>query len=116
MTRLQTAERDVIRAVAQFLDLHHMVYLRFHPVRPVGSQGAITFIPVGNGKGAPDFLIFGTRWVLAVECKSSSGRLSAAQEAWGQAFTELGHTYKVVRDVAELASDLNRMPRTWERS
>ena len=111
--KIVVPERAALRAITDYLSLHKMLYIRIHPVRPVGRQGAITFIPVGDQKGAPDLLVIGPRWIMALEVKSSTGRPSPAQTAWGDRCLHLGHTYSVVRDVDEVVRLLARMPRGW---
>ena len=112
--KIVVSERAALRAITDYLSLHKMLYIRINPVRPVGRQGAITFVPIGDQKGSPDLLVIGPRWILALEVKSSTGKQSATQKAWEVRCLGLGHRYLVVRDVAEVARALVTMPRGWE--
>lgn len=57
-----------------------------------------------NPEGTPDLLCVlpPSGRLLAVECKTGTGRVSGAQRAWMEAAERAGATCLVVRDVKEL--------------
>ena len=72
----------------------------FRPARTVhGWRTAVQ----GDGKGFPDWVLVHDRGgVVFVELKTSRGKLTPAQEAWGEALIRAGAIYRVVHGIDEL--------------
>ena len=102
--KIQVPEKAVLRACLDYLDITRTLYVRVHPVKPVSREGQMFFTPVRHSqKGAPDLLIFPSPGVvIAGECKSSKGALSAAQEGWRERAQLVGITYAILRSVEDL--------------
>ena len=53
-----------------------------------------------NQPGTPDFIIYGPAgYVLSVECKTATGRLSKEQTNFKREVEALGHVYHIVRSL-----------------
>lgn len=104
-------EADLQRAARQFLTialpLHEALF--FH----VPNGGYRTLATAGRLKaegvvpGVADFIIFWKGRALAIELKACKGRLSKAQQHWGDAFTLAGGVYAVARSLEEVAAILD---------
>ena len=105
-----TKEADVIKVVSDYLETKRICYIRIHPVRPVTSKKGLIFIPVSPSQlGAPDFILIKAGVMIALEVKSSTGKLSANQEAWRTRFEKEGGIHETVRcldDVLEIFKDM----------
>lgn len=117
-------ETDLVRQCLDLLSLRRVFHWRANAgggLR-VGSGGRM--VPVmANPEGTPDIIAFvpsktqllGNRgvhtavFVLAIECKSESGRLRDSQKAWRDNAESAGVRYLVVRDVRELESVLTEL-------
>ena len=106
-------ERDIIRAIQDFLDARRIPYLRIHPVKwaskkiasdtCVGNVYEHRFIrPRASQVGAPDLIIFprdNPPRFLAVEVKGPSGRQTTEQKAWEEKINIVGGEYLIARDI-----------------
>jgi hypothetical protein len=105
-SRLYTAEADVLKAVLATLEMHPKVAW----VARINSgmfEVEGRFIKAGF-KGCSDILgmLKGGR-MLAVECKSSKGKESADQAAFGARVAQDGGLYFVARSVDDVLGALN---------
>lgn len=63
-----------------------------------------------NQPGTPDFIIYAAGgYVLNVECKTATGRLSKEQQAFKRSIEALGHVYHVVRSLAHFEQIAGRI-------
>jgi len=100
-------EAQVKRASEDWLDLCGPVWIRINPVRPFTDRKTkqIRFAPIRETqKGAPDIII-PAPGSLAVECKSTIGKLSPDQIRWRDRAKEFGIIYSVIRDLDDLIGD-----------
>lgn len=98
-------ETDVLRLVRDFAAMHRWwPVIRLNPQFREGEHGR-RFIAKGSWEpGLPDFLIGlpRTMEIIAVECKTDSGKLSDAQRKWRADWEASGRRYFVVRGVEDL--------------
>ena len=104
--RRRQPEADLQRAVMAYLRqiealgycmaLHVPNGARRHPITGAILRG------LGMRAGAPDIIVLlkGGKTLL-MELKAAKGRLSDAQESFGDGAVMLGHRYVVVRDLVE---------------
>ncbi|MCU0246155.1 MAG: hypothetical protein MUC42_06260 [Bryobacter sp.] len=105
-SRLYTAEADVLKAVLATLEMHPKVAWVAR-MNSGAFQIEGRFIKVGF-KGCSDILgmLKGGR-MLAVECKSSKGKESADQAAFGERVARDGGLYFVARSVDDVIAALS---------
>jgi hypothetical protein len=100
-------EADVIRAVAQWLSIHRIPYLRMNSGALKSPRGQL--VPFGR-KGASDFLALGPPpegKAIWIECKRPSGGiLSAYQREFLDMVNRRGCIGIVVRSAEELEEQL----------
>ena len=110
--RPKHSEEQIHRSIIKWIEIAAPKCLALHvpngmPSNPItGSR----FNQLGLKKGAPDLIVFAPNAVLCLEVKSESGRLSPDQKVIAGQLNSLGHFYKVVRsvnDVAEAFTALN---------
>lgn len=105
-SRLYTAEADVLKAVLATLEMHPKVAWVAR-MNSGAFQIEGRFIKAGF-KGCSDILgmLKGGR-MLAVECKSSKGKESADQAAFGERVAQDGGLYFVARSVDDVIAALS---------
>lgn len=96
-------EASVIKTIREYLEIKKILYVRIHPVRPVTGKKGIVFTPVSLSQlGAPDFIVFKAGCMVALECKSSTGKLSMTQITWRIRFEKEGGIHEVVRSLDDV--------------
>lgn len=107
-------ESNVLKACQDYLETRGILYLRHNiisPVRP-GQWRKVR----ESQRGGPDLLILANfdscrdlharPFPIAVECKSSTGKLSPDQKAWRARAEKIGLRYVIVREIADLMEEL----------
>ena len=107
-------EEQIQRSIVQWLAVAAPQCLVMHvpngmPSNPVTGK---RFNALGLKKGAPDLIIFTPKLVFCLEVKTETGRLTPEQKDVSRKLNDLGHTYRVVRSVQEVADILicNNVP------
>jgi hypothetical protein len=75
------------------IDLIHrrrLVVAHFRPAFSAAKGGRWITPVAGDGKGFPDLVISGGRWLMVRELKSWAGRVAAEQRVWLDAMTQSG--------------------------
>jgi len=106
---ITVSEAQVKRVVEDWLDLCGYIWIRINPVRPFkdAKTSEIRFAPIRDSqRGAPDIIVLCGSGSLAVECKSTKGKLSPNQIRWKDRATEFGIKYIIVRDIEDLQQAL----------
>ncbi len=85
--------RGLEQAVAKYLQWRKIMYVRIENYRCFRCGQ----VQNSKAKGFPDFFCYYPR-VVAIECKTSSGRLSTDQKKVRDAMIKSGIKYIVVRD------------------
>lgn len=127
LRRLASTEADTLKAITEYLEVlqtqGRLLYIRHSPSNVVGKKGEATFRrPKASQAGAADLVIFRTvdkghwnpkmnQWcfvtdVLCIEVKSSTGKLSPAQERWAEKAVAQGCKYIVARSLEDVTSAL----------
>lgn len=110
-------ETDTVRAILQFLALHHIPAWRMNSgaakignrlVR-FGSPGMSDILGIHPSRPAHTYGGEIGRF-LAIEVKSKFGRLRPAQAAFSQTVSQAGGLYLVVRHVDDVANALGLCP------
>ena len=103
--KIPIPEASVKKAVQDYLEIHHHLYLRVQPVRLIGKNGQIRAIrPMLSQRGAPDFIVIRNHLSpVAIETKSSVGKLSKDQENWKRLFVLTGGCYVLARSTDDLS-------------
>lgn len=98
-------ERDVLKACLDYLHIQGIFCWRTNNIPAPTSDGHFRrFVGL---RGVSDLLgVCKDGRFLAVECKSSTGKLSSYQEEFQRRVAELGGVACVVRSVDELEADL----------
>jgi hypothetical protein len=105
------SEADLQRAAQQYLTaaLPRHEALFFHVpnggYRPHGTAGRLK--AEGVVPGVADIIIIWKGRALGIELKACTGRLSKAQQNWGDAFTLAGGCYAVCRSIGDVAAFLD---------
>ena len=102
-------EADVLKSCISLLDiLQAQKKLAFRRVNVSGilrSKGSKTVLTKNPAKGISDLFVWPkNRPFLAIEAKSTKGRLTADQIIFKYQIEQMGHPYYVIRSVDELAS------------
>jgi len=96
-------EKDILRAVRQYLDLRRVLYLRNNS----GALRDASNRPVRFGQpGSADLILCHNGRFVSVEVKGPAGRLSEAQLYWAGSVRAAGGVALVVRSVEELIHEL----------
>ncbi len=110
MKKPKILERNLLRPLLDFLDLVQargdLVYLRFHPVKPVSKGDKIIFTPVrATQKGVADVIIlpkYNPPRALAVEVKATGKKQSEDQIEWQKEWEATGSVYMVMDSTERL--------------
>lgn len=107
-------EKSVLKACQDWLEINEIFYVRHNPISPVrpGQWRKVR----ESQKGGPDLIIFirlpghiPTCMPIAIECKSSTGKLSQAQIDWWNRAEANGLRYFVVREITDLEEVLEEI-------
>jgi len=100
-------ETEILKACLQFLSAHGIFHWRSNQIpAPLPGGGFRRFVGL---KGVSDILGMspqGDGRLLAIECKTETGRVSEHQQVFLDRVTALGGVACVVRSVDELEADL----------
>ena len=106
-------EKETQAAILEYLALRKIFAWRNNSgaakmMRKDGSQGFIRFGAIGS----PDILAIlpPTGRLLAVECKSPTGRISPQQEAFGERIKAAGGVYVMARSIDDIIAVLDHSP------
>jgi len=124
--KYKLSENEIQRAIKDYLQILEnqgkLMFIRNNsgamPVK--GQNGKIRYIKFGK-KGSADILVWkpSAEWddlayrevnvvrAIALEIKSSTGKISPAQKEWQEKFEKLGGEYYIVRSVEEVVEIVN---------
>jgi hypothetical protein len=105
------AERDVQKAICQYLDVKKYCYWRNYVGPIIRHDGVFT---KNQMSGLPDIIgILNSKpgQMFAIEVKSKQGRLSKKQEAWAEALKKAGVAYIVANNVDIVMNTLEAIDR-----
>ena len=94
-------ERDIQKSIIDYLSLKGYFFMKVNTVG-IFKQATGSYIP-SQSVGAPDILVFLDGGVcMAIEVKTSIGKLSPHQEAWKSRSKAIGMDYVVCRSIDDV--------------
>lgn len=113
LDKVKRSEAEVKRSIEELLKSLSVFYLRMNAGDRFGSYKGKTWRIKGHAAGTADILCFPLcrppntgRTVLWIECKSSTGKMSPAQDGFAEMVGERGHYYLLARSAASVADFL----------
>jgi hypothetical protein len=110
---IKQTEKQVLRAVTDYLELKKILYIRINPIRLFNDkQGHLRASSIRQSQvGAPDIIAFPVdkkylvgAAAIAIECKSTIGIVKPHQLGWAWKWETLGnkYIYIIVRDIEDV--------------
>jgi hypothetical protein len=100
---MRELEGDVQRAICDYLAYRGYLFSRTNnmPVYDTGRK-AFRALPKYTRKGWPDICLLTSGMFYAIECKSSTGKLSPEQKMLGEEIEAHGGIYIVARSISDV--------------
>ncbi len=97
-------ERDLQKAITQYLELRQIVFWRNYVGPVIRHDGVMTKNPMA---GLPDIIgILSQGRMLAIEIKSSRGKLSDRQKIWRDKIERAGAIYVLAYELQDVINAL----------
>lgn len=94
-------ERDIQSSIIQYLKLKRYLFIKVNTVG-IYKKSTDRYIP-SQSVGAPDILVFLDGGIaIAIEVKTSVGKLSEFQKEWQRKSEKIGMTYLIARSVVDV--------------
>ena len=101
--KILVPEAQVLKAVLEFLNWNNYIQIRINPTRIFQRCGQTRFAPISKAMlGCADIITIIRGKPVAIECKSSNGKQSAAQVDFQKRWEASGGVYILCRSRNEV--------------